>query len=292
VASASEALRSIWQGLAQLTPELVVSLVIVVLTWLVGRGIGRLVLSLLTRGRMREIQRQFFRRVVTWAVYLVGFVLILNVLGLRTAAAGLAAGGGITAIILGFAFRQIGENFIAGMFLAFGSPFKVGDLIESGGQKGIVQSIELRSTHIRTADGRDIFIPNAQILNEPLINFTRDGFLRPTFTIGVDYGDDVLAACRLLSEEVSKVESVREDPSPLVTVHAFEDAWVEIEVAFWIDVFEQGVSLPEVRSVAMDRCRRALLEAGFTVSSDTTTAVSLASRQPIEVRVDGLKSAV
>lgn len=285
VESAREALRSGWLDILELAPELLVSAVILLVAWLIGKVVGRVVGSLLARGRMRPIQRQFFCRVASWAVYLLGFILVLNVLGLKTAAAGLAAGGGITAIILGFAFRQIGENFIAGLFLAFGSPFKVGDLIESVGQKGVVQSIELRSTHIRTVDGRDIFIPNSQILNEPLINFTRDGLLRPTFRIGIDYRDDVSAACQLMKTEVEAVPSVRHDPEPLVTLQQFENAWVELEVAFWIDIFEKGVSLPDVKSEAMNRCRKALLGAGYTLSSETATAISLASRDPVEVRL-------
>lgn len=274
-----------WENLVRLAPRPVAALLVVVASILVGRLLSRGVGRLLDRGGLSRIQRDFFRRATVWAVALFGIATAFNLLGLKAAATGLLAGGGITAVILGFAFREIGENFLAGFFLAFSRPFKIGDLIQSGDFKGTVRGIEMRHTHIRSADGRDIHIPNAQILNTPLVNFTRDGLLRPSFTVGIDYADDAHRACAELLAEVREIAEVADEPAPTVTIAGLEATVVLLEVAFWIDTFKPGVSLPQVRTEVMERCRRRLRQAGFTLSSEVSTSVALAPRSPFEVHL-------
>ena len=264
-----------WESLVQLAPRLVAALLVLgVLIW-VGRLVGRLVVKLLERGKLTRTHKSFFRHLVTWLFGMLGVILALNVLGLQGLAAGLLAGGGMTAVVLGFAFRGIGENLLAGFFLAFSRPFEVGDLIQSGEFQGIVRGIELRCTHIRAADGRDVYIPSSQIFNEPVVNFTRDGLRRLSFRLGIDYGDDTERAGTLLLETIRGTEHVLEDPGPAVVLAALQPQYQEFEVAFWVDMFHKGVDLATIRSSAMARCRRAILEAGFTVSANVSTAVAL-----------------
>ncbi|HAZ24509.1 MAG TPA: mechanosensitive ion channel protein MscS, partial [Algoriphagus sp.] len=99
---------------------------------------------------------------------------------------GLLAGAGITAFVIGFALKDIGENFLAGILLAFKRPFKVGDTVDINGIRGVVLNLNLRDTQIKTPDGKDVFIPNATIIKNPLVNFTIDGFLRYDFIVGLD----------------------------------------------------------------------------------------------------------
>ena len=253
---------------------------------LIGRVAGRGLGVILKRGQLTSTHLLFFRRLAVWLFGLFGLAIALNVIGLGGVAAGLLAGGGITAVVLGFAFREIGENLLAGFFLAFSRPFEVKDLILSGDYQGTVRSIQLRYTHIRTADGRDIYIPNAQIFNQPLVNFTRDGLLRSSFTVGIDYGDDAQEACRLLLETVRGVAGVLAEPPAMVTISQLAPAWVELEVLFWIDTFAREVSLPQVRTEVMDRCRIALREAAFTLSSDVSSSIALTPR-PLAVGLVG-----
>ncbi len=275
-----ESLRTEGRSLLAAAPRIVAALLVLGAAIWVGGIVGRGVAVLLERGGLTPTHKVFFRRLTRWLVGLVGLAVALNLLGLSGAAAGLLAGGGITAIVLGFAFRQIGENFLAGFFLAFSRPFNVGDLIQSGDLEGVVRKIELRSTHIRTADARDIFIPNSRIFNEPLVNFTRDGLRRPSFRVGIDYGDDAESACRLLAETAAGVPDVLAEPGPEATLATLAPLYVEIEVSFWVDAFglAEGRGLPRVRSEVMDACRRALREAGHTLSSDVTSSVLVSGR--------------
>lgn len=280
-----ESLQSERHNLVRISPRILVALFVLILFVIFGRLLGRAVVAIVARGNFKPTHRSFFRSLTGWLFGLIGLILALNVLGLKSLAASLVAGGGITAVVLGFAFREIGENFLAGFFLAFSRPFEVGDLVQCGDMQGIVRGIELRSTHIRAADGRDIFIPSSQIFNNPLVNFTKDGLRRLSFVIGIDYSDGCRKVRELLIDTVSGIEQVLTDPAPGAIMSALAPTYVELEVFFWVDMFRKGTELLAVRSEAIERCRLAVMTAGFTVSSNVTTNVSMATPQALSVQV-------
>jgi|TARA_B110000090_G_C13046901_1_gene317957 small conductance mechanosensitive channel len=113
----------------------------------------------------------------------------LNKIGLGDAVAWLLAGVGVTSIILGFAFKDIGENLRVGIMLAFNRPFNIGNVVEIDGFVGTVKALELRSTHLRIFNGKDIYIPNSSLIKNPRINYTQDGLSIHDYTVGLDYGE-------------------------------------------------------------------------------------------------------
>jgi small-conductance mechanosensitive channel len=251
-----------------------------------GRLIGRTLALLLARYEFKSMHTNFFRGLAIWIFALIGIIMGLNILGLKALAASLVAGGGITAVILGFAFREIGENFLAGFFLAFSRPFEVGNFIQSGEFQGVVKSIEMRSTHIRTADGRDIFIPSSQIFNNALVNFTKDGLRRLSFTVGIDYGDDSEKARNLLLEMAKDSEGVLADPIPAANIYSLDANYVILEITFWVDTFIKGIDLLKIKNELMEKSRRTLAANGFTFSSNVTTNVALGGYQPLDIRLN------
>lgn len=268
-----EAFRARGQALLEAAPDILTAVVVLVLFVWLGRMAGKVVDRLLARGRLSATPRAFFRGLVAWLVALVGLTLALGVLGLGGLATGLVTSGGVTAIILGFAFRGIGENLLAGFFLAFSRPFDLGDYIASEDLEGTVRGIQLRSTHIRTADGRDIYIPSAQLFNSPLVNFTRDNLRRPSFGIGIDYRSDLAAARALLLETVSALQGALVEPPPSVAAASTEANYVVIQVAFWVDTSVSD--LVRTRGRAIEACIAALAAAGFVFSSEVSTTVEL-----------------
>lgn len=281
-----ETLTKEWQDLLRMLPRIVVALVVFGASVFIGRLIGRGIVGILSRGNFKPIHRNFFKSLISWIAAFLGLLTSLNILGLQGLATSLAAGGGITAVVVGFAFREIGENLLAGFFLAFSRPFEIGDLIQSSEFQGVVKSIELRSTHIRTADGRDIFIPSSEIFNKPMINFTKDGLRRLSFKVGIDYADDSDKARQLLIKSASEVEHVLKDPQPGAVFSELLAQYVELEIFFWIDTFEKGANLGKIRNEVIERCRRALLDGGFTVSANVTNNIALGSYQPVALQVN------
>ncbi len=267
--------EEIGNQLLVLIPELTLALLIIVVFHFLGRGIRLTYRRVLKRRKLSSAHITFFGKLLYGFILLVGILLALNIIGLYGLAGSILASGGITAIALGFAFRDIGENLLAGFFLAFSRPFNPGDLIESEGIVGRVKTIELRYTHIRTEEGCDVYIPSGQIFKMPLKNYTRDGLQRAHFTIGIDYGDDAEKACEILQQRINNVDIVLAEPAASVQIQGFTPGYVELGIYFWINAMNPEISLPAKRTRVMQQCRLALLEEEFTFSSGVTTALEM-----------------
>jgi small conductance mechanosensitive channel len=282
VSQVPEVLREAVDRTALLLPQLLAALVVLLGFTIAGRFAGRGV-ARLVRTRGSERLGTVVGRIVHWTLVLLGLVIALQILGLTAVAGSLLATGGLVAVILGFAFRSIGENLLAGVFLGFSRAFEVGDLIESSGHVGVVRDINLRSVHIRSADGRDIFIPCTQIFTNVLVNFTRDGLRRGDFVVGVDYAHDPGEMRDLLLQTTRRIDGVLEDPAPSVQIASFQAQYQELRVLFWVDIYGE-IGLNRVRTEVMRACLASLKESRVTLSSDVSSALSIA---PLDVALRG-----
>lgn len=271
----AESLQEEIQLIGEKAPQFIYAFIVLLCFIIIGRMISAIVRKTIRRSALSDTYLSYFTNIISWSFGLVGIIVSLNILGLQYISASLLAGGGITAIVLGFAFRGIGENILAGLFLAFSRPFSIGDLIRSEGLEGLVKGVELRYTHIRTFDGCDIFIPSAQIFNSPLYNYTRDGLRRVDFTVGIDYGDDIREALEVLQETTERIDGILPDPKPAIHIQGFTANYVELRVFFWINTFDKNTSLLNIKTETMEMCRNALISNGFTFSSEVRTAIDL-----------------
>lgn len=270
----SVAFDSAFSEIASLGPQLVAAIVVFVLLWGLGRAIGGGLNRLLGASDNAGRHSKLLVRLVELAGALVGVVLALQLLGLTAVATSLLATGGFLAVVLGFAFREIGENLLAGIFLGISRSFEVGDLVESSGHVGEVRGIELRQVWLRAADGRDIFVPSAEIFRNALVNFTRDGLRRGDFVIGIDYADRILDARSLLAGVTRDVPGVLDDPAPAVRLSEFAPQYCELRIFFWVDL-DGGAGLAETRSNVMGACLKALRDGGYRLSADVSTTITI-----------------
>lgn len=271
------------QRIAESVPQILGAVFFIIVLMIAGRFVSNGITTILERRTTKAVkQTRLIKRLVRWAFNLMGILIALNILGLGQVAASFLAAGGVMAVVLGFAFREIGENLLAGLFLSFSRSFNVGDIIESNGIRGTVKRIEIREVHIRTADGCDIFIPSAIIYKNPLHNFTRDGLRRGNFTVGIDYGDDPQKARELLLTTIQNNQHTLKQPLPNVQISGFNPAYIELEVFFWVNALNKTVNLSEVRSQLMKACHQALLDNNYTFSSNVTTAIDML---PVDVNV-------
>lgn len=181
----------------------------------------------------------FISQLISYTLKLIIILISLYVLGLNDVTSGILASAGVLTFVVGFAFKDIGENFLAGIILAFKSPFRVNDLIESGNIYGYVRDINIRETTIKTPDGKDVFLPNSIILKTPLLNYTLDGFLRYEFVVGLDYGDDISLGINTIIETINKIDGVlKGDKKAAVVINELTTNTVNVKVLFWIDTFQ------------------------------------------------------
>ncbi|WP_276497109.1 mechanosensitive ion channel family protein [Pontibacter litorisediminis] len=274
-----------WEKFLFLLPNILLTIVIfVVAVWLAGK-IRNWLEGRLTTKAHDEITGRYIALVTRWVIIFIGLLLGLQALGLSGVAGGLLASAGLSAFVIGFAFKDIAENFLAGLILAFNRPFEINDTIEVEDTTGKVQNLHLRTTHILTFDSRDVYIPNAKILSSKVTNLTHNGRIRMDFIVGLDYNNDAQEAIDLIEKTALGVEGVlREDP-PYATVDELGVSTLNIKVFFWAetDDYKKGVVLLKGR--IMQAVTKALLDNGFGLPANIQELKLYDYQQDLPIRM-------
>ena len=261
----------LYHSLVDKLPTILIALVILTIGFLIAAGLKNLILKKIKPRLTNTLSADFISQVTTIIIRLIVIVMALNLLGFKNFTTQILAGAGILTFIIGFAFKDIGENFLAGIILAFKSPFRLRDLIESGNILGYVQELNLRETLVKTPDGKDVFIPNGQILKNPLINYTIDGFLRYEFIIGLDYNSNIAEGIKIISDSVSEISDVLNTKNKKTTVLIDEltASTINFKILFWIDTFKSTSKTyhNNIRSAVIDKVVQNLLKNGFYLPS-------------------------
>lgn len=257
--------------LVALLPKLLVAAVIMLVFWGLGRLVNRLFTNRFQRRWDDSIVVSFLGTTLKGILYLVGFTLAMYALGFGGFAGSLVAGAGVTAIVVGFAFKDIAENFLAGILLAINRPFKLNDIIEIENYKGKVARMNIRTTIVRMPDGRDVFVPNAFFIKNILANYTRDGLIRQEFMVGLDTSTDVKRARAFILAFLETEADVLKNPKPNVIVDQLGSFTVDVKVMFWVNTY-QIAEEPElhktaetVRSRVIREVKDLLLREGFSL---------------------------
>jgi small conductance mechanosensitive channel len=165
------------------------------------------------------------------------------------------AGLGILGFTVGFALQDVMKNFASGVILLVQRPFRVGDAVEVGAYEGTVRAIDLRSTEIKTFDGRIAILPNADVLNQAIVNYTRSVQRRIEVVVGVAYGTDLRVARDAALDAIRAVPGYLEDPAPIVVFKEFGDSSIDLSVFLW---FETAQASPlKARDAAIEEIKRA-----------------------------------
>ncbi len=234
-----------------------------VLFFIANRG-QRVITNRLSRRMDDPLLASFLGRVLKIVIVLIAIMLVLNILGLKDIATGLFAGASFSAVVIGFAFKDIGENFLAGIILAFNRPFGVGDTVELDGIKGQVIELSMRTSHIKTFDGKDVFIPNASVVKNPVFNYTIDGFLRNEFVVGLDYGSDVDEAIDLIISTLDKIDGIlTEHKKPNVFISDLNTSTLDVTVQYWLNTFDKSYTGSSIKTTAVNNVLTALNNAGY-----------------------------
>ena len=169
---------------------------------------------------------------------------------------------GIGGVAIGFAFRDILQNLLAGILLLLTQPFRLGDQIRTGEFEGTVEDIRIRATTIRTYDNRRAVIPNSDLFSGKVLVNTAYEKRRVAIRLGIGNGDDIAEAKRVLLEAARGAEGVLADPAPVVRVAQLGDFAVQLDVFVWIDP-PQRAEVLDVTDSVLERAKAALLEAGI-----------------------------
>lgn len=257
--------------LQQNLPTLITAGLILVLGFYLANKLKKFIVTQSAKHSEKILTGGFLSQFISISIKILSIVVALRVLGFSDLTSNILAGAGILTFVLGFAFKDIGENFLSGIILAYKSPFKINDTIETGGITGNVVNLYLRETHLKTFDGKDVFIPNSQIIKTPLYNFTIDGFLRYDFIIGLDYGTNISEAIATILDVLKNIDSVLHEPKkPNVVVDEFTASTINLRVLYWVDTFEDtSRKYPSgIKTEVMKLVFNRLVEEGFSMPSD------------------------
>jgi small-conductance mechanosensitive channel len=258
-----------YQLLAQWTPRLALGLFVLLLFWFLAFQVKRFAGHRLKVHMDDPLLARFLASVSKWVIIILGITISMRIMGLGDIAGGLVAGAGVSAFIIGFAFKDIGENFLAGILLAFRRPFRVGDTIEVENTIGNVVALDMRTTQVKTFDGKDVFIPNSTLIKNHLINYTIDGFLRQDFSISVDYQTNLGDAINTILQVLNDVDGIlKGEKQPSVMVSSLDSSSVALQAFYWLDTFDKSVSGMKVKTEAIERSLKALEAANIYMPGD------------------------
>ena len=261
---------SYYDNIVTLTPKLVMAILVSIILITVLSFFRRKFVRYLKVNAKDKLLANFSNSILR---FLNGTIVVLSflfIIGQGKIATSILGAAGISAFVIGFALKDIGENFLAGVIMAFDRPFRLGDVIKSGDIEGTITEMSLRDTHIKTFDGKDVYIPNGQIIKNPLFNYTIDGFFRGNFTIGIDYNSDIEKARSIILDAVKGVPGVlNEDKQPRTHVTKLDSSSINIEAHYWIDTFDSNYSGLEVKSQAQTLAYESLVKNGIKIPYST-----------------------
>ncbi|WP_338812297.1 mechanosensitive ion channel domain-containing protein [Bernardetia sp. Wsw4-3y2] len=258
-----EKLTSYWHILVESVPRIALSIIVTTVFILIAIGVTKLFRKRMMQKAENKLVVDYVVKLVKFLLILAGIILGLHTMGLTGIAGGLLAGAGVGAVVLGFAFKEIGENFLAGVILVFDRPFNLGDTVTVEGNMGKITALNFRTTQMKTFDGRDVYIPNILVITNEVYNHTQDGFLRLDFLIGIDYDDDIKEAIRGITEIVNANPEVLKNEKTLVLIDEFAASTVNLKVMFWVNTLDYKVSALETKTEIMRTVKNFLLENKF-----------------------------
>lgn len=263
--------RNLAQQGQRVLPLLALALVVFFITWLVAKLVARLARAAFRKRVSSPLLLTVLARAFAIPVVLLGLYLILQVAGLTRLALTVLGGTGLLGLVLGFAFRDIAENFLASLLLSIRNPFAMGDLVRIGDNEGIVRNLNTRSTRLFTLDGNHVQIPNATVYKSVITNYSTNPSRRSDFTLGIGYDDSTSAAQAIISDILAAHPAVKAEPMPLVLIDQLASSTVNLKVYFW---FDSGTYSPiKLRSALMRQTKDALLKAGISMPDEAREVI-------------------
>ncbi|MEW6566560.1 MAG: mechanosensitive ion channel [Chloroflexota bacterium] len=256
-------LEAWFQSVIDSLPRLGGAALILLVGWLISTHMSRLIGRAMER---RQADRQLIvllQLISRWGVFFLALVLALEQL-FPGRLNSLIAGLGIAGFTIGFALQDVAKNFIAGLLLLLQKPFQIGEAIEVAGYGGSVLGITLRSTELRTWDGRHVILPNAEVLSQPIVNFSRGPVRRVDLTVALTHGSDLNKTSRAALAALGRIPGLLEDPAPQVAFREFADRAIILTAYYWVDT--RRTSMLEVQDAGVRQLKAAFDAEGIEIT--------------------------
>jgi small-conductance mechanosensitive channel len=261
-------------GLA-LLPRLGTALAIFVAGLYFSKFLSKLARQALSNLKPASGTAKLIEDLIRWSILTLGTIMAIQQFVDVTA---FLAGLGILGFTVGFALQDVMKNFASGVILLAQQPFRVGDAVAVGEFEGAVRSIDLRSTEIETFDGRIAILPNAEVLNHAIVNYTRSLQRRVEVLVGIAYQSDLKLARDTALMAVQTVNGFLAEPSPQVVFNKFGEFSIDLTIHFWVDTRQTGTIT--ARDTAIEQISQAFVQNHIEIPLPTSTVRMLSESQP------------
>ncbi|MEO7210334.1 MAG: mechanosensitive ion channel [Chitinophagaceae bacterium] len=237
----SDKLTTWLHELIKMLPNILTAVIVLVIGLFLAKQIKKLAAKFINKISAHKVLNGLLVAIIH--LFFIGIVIfiVLSILQLDKAVTSLLAGVGITGLAIAFAFQDIAANFISGVFILLRKPIHVGDIVKLKTYMGKIDSINLRDTVVRTFQGQLVIIPNKEVYQNPIENFTQLGKRRLDISVGVSYGDDLEKVQRVTMEAVKNIEGLSKDDDTTFFYQEFGDSSINFLVRLWLNSPEQNV---------------------------------------------------
>ncbi|MEB3831324.1 mechanosensitive ion channel family protein [Phormidium sp. CCY1219] len=263
-------------------PSFVGAAIVMVFTWLVAISMRRIALTWAEQTEGDRNTEILIGRLGYGAIWVVGSIIALGVLGLDFAT--LLGALGLTSVAIGFSLKDVLSNYIAGVILLAAHPFRIGDQIVIKDFEGTVTHIDLRATTLTTYDGRVVYIPNQEVFSSNIINNTASKRRRTSVIVGIDYDADIARAKQVILETLQNLDLVEPSPPPEVLVKELAASTVNLEVRFWVD--SRRAEFMEMTSQGAKAIKEGLVKAEIELPTEIYTLQFRNSSHSINLQQD------
>ncbi|WP_296419366.1 mechanosensitive ion channel family protein [Pseudooctadecabacter sp.] len=275
-----EQLRAIAEGAIAIAPQLLIAIVFLFITWGVSKLAQFVLRTSLDKTSLRKSLRELFQLLMGILIWTIGVLVAMVIVFPNLTPSSILAGLGLGSVAIGFAFKDVFENFLAGIIILFRPQMRIGDHIECEDVEGKVEHIAIRETHIRQTDGQLVIVPNSILFKNPVWVRTDQDKRRVTVACGVAYDVDVDEAREVITRAVKGCDSVRHSDDPVqIFAQEFGESSINFEVTWWTG--SAPVDVRSSRDEVVAAVKRGLDEAGLEIPFPYRT---LTFKEPLPVQ--------
>jgi len=274
--------REMWLTAVRALPNLAMALIALLIFWIISTVAKRVVKALAERSGVRPSLVGLFETMVAALVWTIGVLVALTIVFPSLTPAKLLAALGLGSVAVGFAFKDIFENFLAGVLIMLRKPMRIDDFIECGDVSGRVEKITIRDTYVRKIGDELILVPNSMLFKNPVFISTDQPVRRYEIVAGVAYDVDLDAAQKVIQEAVEGLDVIEKDRPVQVFAREFNSSSVDFTVRWWAG--SQPLEMHKTRDEVIRAVKKALDNAGMEIPFPYRT---LTLKEPLQVQMNG-----
>ncbi len=269
---------SLGESALSFLPTLVIAVVVLIIISIISRILNKAFIKFSGKVNLRDSLSELFNKIINITIWVLGILIIATIIFPDFTPSKILTVVGLSSIAIGFAFKDVFENFLAGILILLREPFQLGDFIECEDLEGFVEEITVRDTNLRKTDGQRIVVPNAMLFKNPVHVRTDKDERRITVMCGVAYGEDVDKCRKVIKETVENLDTVNKNKEIQIFAQAFGASSIDFEVTWWTG--SSPLEIRKSRDEVVAAVKRALDDAGIEIPFPYRT---LTFKEPLKV---------